>query len=85
MTSQQRERGDLTRNLEDTKSQLNQTARELAIANRVKDEFLSLVSHELRTPLTTIIAVSEYLAESSSAGDDTEKEVVEEAYKHPLG
>lgn len=74
VTSQQRESGNLTRNLADAKSQLHQTAQELAIANRVKDEFLSLVSHELRTPLTTIIAVSEYLAESSSTGDDSEKE-----------
>lgn len=74
LTARELERGDLTRNLEVAKSRLNQSTRELAIANRVKDEFLSLVSHELRTPLTTIIAVSEYLAESASGSDDSNSE-----------
>ena len=75
VTSHQVERGNLTRNLSDTKSKLQQTAQELEIANRVKDEFLSLVSHELRTPLATIIAVSDFLVESSEEeGDGSKKE-----------
>jgi PAS domain S-box-containing protein len=37
-------------------------ARDLAVANEAKDEFLGLVSHELRTPLTVIYGNACFLA-----------------------
>ena len=46
---------------------LQHKARELAEANRLKDEFLAVLSHELRTPLNAIIGWSHMLLER---GDD---------------
>ncbi len=40
---------------------LLQQAEELAQANRLKDEFLSMVSHELRTPLNSILGWTQML------------------------
>ena len=75
LKAREQERGNLTRSLADTKSKLGQSTQELEIANRVKDEFLSLVSHELRAPLATIIAVSDFLVVSGEdEGDDSKKE-----------
>jgi PAS domain S-box-containing protein len=43
-------------------SKLRTQARELAMANRYKDEFLESFSHELRTPLNGILMLSAHLA-----------------------
>jgi PAS domain S-box-containing protein len=43
-----------------------QEAKEAAeLANRAKDQFLSVLSHELRTPLTPVLAEMSYLEESA--------------------
>ncbi len=46
---------------------LQRKARELADANRLKDEFLAVLSHELRTPLNAIIGWAHMLV---ARGDD---------------
>jgi PAS domain S-box-containing protein len=40
---------------------LRQQARELAQANRMKDEFIAVVSHELRTPLNSMLGWSQLI------------------------
>ena len=43
--------------------------RELAEANRVKDEFLAMVSHDLRAPLTAILGWIEIIEKNGSDGE----------------
>lgn len=43
---------------------INEMAEEIAVAGKVKNEFISSISHELRTPLTAIKGWSETLRES---------------------
>jgi signal transduction histidine kinase len=52
---------DQTAELRDPAAELRRTVAELAAAQRIKDEFLSLVSHELRIPLTSIRGYTELL------------------------
>lgn len=47
--------------------QLGQANEELARANRIKDEILSLVSHELRTPMTTLLGNTDLLRRRGNA------------------
>ena len=49
-----RARREVLTRLGDAYDQQRQAARELADADRLKGEFLSMVSHELRTPLTAV-------------------------------
>lgn len=57
----------LTVNLEqlikDRTTELEKTNDELAHANQVKSEFISIVSHELRTPLTSIKSFADILSD----------------------
>lgn len=50
---------------------INSMAEELAVSEKVKNEFISSVSHELRTPLTAIKGWGETLAMTTSQDTDT--------------
>src|SRR5450631_1602949 len=54
-------------------AELQEKNRELELASRAKDQFLSHMSHELRTPLHTVLGFSELLAEET-AGPLNEKQ-----------
>ncbi len=54
--------------------ELEERARELAEANRLKNDFLATMSHELRTPMNSIIGFSDTLL-SGIYGDLNEKQV----------
>lgn len=65
----------LASDLEETNASLMVRNRELAVADRVKDDFLTLISHELRTPLNAVIGFSEIMVDlSEKDGNDTAKE-----------
>ncbi len=65
----------LTVSLEQTNTLLERRNRELAVANKIKTDFLALISHELRTPLNAVIGFSEIMALGSETdGNDTGKE-----------
>ncbi|MBP7690754.1 MAG: PAS domain S-box protein [Anaerolineales bacterium] len=57
ITAQRQAEAELRR----SRDQLSFTNRELARANRLKDDFLASISHELRTPLTGILGLAEAL------------------------
>ncbi|HWO41364.1 MAG TPA: sensor histidine kinase [Candidatus Eisenbacteria bacterium] len=52
---------DKTAELARANSELEEANAELVMANRAKDEFLSVMSHELRTPLNVIMGYSQML------------------------
>ncbi len=54
---------DKTSELEKANSELEQAYRSLLVANKAKDEFLSVMSHELRTPLNVIMGYSGMIKE----------------------
>lgn len=45
--------------------EMEKLAGELALANKVKDEFMSVMSHELRTPLTALIGYAQLLCDGA--------------------
>lgn len=53
--------------------ELRQTAEELVVADRRKDEFLSMLAHELRNPLSPILTATEMLRFSSGADPSVER------------
>ena len=53
--------------------EIKNQAEELARANKVKDEFLSVMSHELRTPLSVVMGYSELVREGA-LGELTQKQ-----------
>ena len=54
---------DKTGELEKSNSELEQAYSSLLVANKAKDEFLSVMSHELRTPLNVIMGYSGMIKE----------------------
>jgi len=54
---------DKTGELEKANSELEQAYRSLLVANKAKDEFLSVMSHELRTPLNVIMGYTGMIKE----------------------
>lgn len=57
------ERSQLSDGIEERTADLVAANRQLAQANKLKDEFLASMSHELRTPLNTVLGMSEALTE----------------------
>jgi signal transduction histidine kinase len=57
------ERSQLADRIEESTADLVAANRQLAQANRLKDEFLASMSHELRTPLNVVLGMSEALTE----------------------
>lgn len=57
------ERSQLADGIEERTADLVAANRQLAQANKLKDEFLASMSHELRTPLNTVLGMSEALTE----------------------
>jgi signal transduction histidine kinase len=65
---------DKTGELEKANSQLEQAYRSLLMANKAKDEFLSVMSHELRTPLNVIMGYTGMIKEGILGDVNLEQE-----------
>jgi signal transduction histidine kinase/CheY-like chemotaxis protein len=60
--------------VERARVELNDHARQLAIASRAKAEFMANISHELRTPLSSLLILAQLLA-ANSEGNLTPRQV----------
>jgi signal transduction histidine kinase len=65
---------DKTGELEKANSELEQAYRRLLMANKTKDEFLSVMSHELRTPLNVIMGYTGMIKERILGNVNPEQE-----------
>jgi signal transduction histidine kinase len=65
---------DKTSELEKANSELEQAYRSLLMANKAKDEFLSVMSHELRTPLNVIMGYTGMIKEGILGNVNPEQE-----------
>lgn len=75
------ELAQLARRIEDTlttlelaQDTLRRTNAELAVASRMKDDFVSMVSHEFRTPLTAIRGYADTLQRYAARIDDDKRD-----------
>jgi len=60
--------------IEQARLELNEHARQLAVASRAKAEFMANISHELRTPLSSLLILAQLLA-ANSEGNLTARQV----------
>jgi len=60
--------------IEQARLELNEHARQLAVASRAKAEFMANISHELRTPLSSLLILAQLLA-ANSEGNLTVRQV----------
>ncbi|HEU5429763.1 MAG TPA: ATP-binding protein [Actinocrinis sp.] len=60
--------------IEQARLELNEHARQLAVASRAKAEFMADISHELRTPLSSLLILAQLLA-TNSEGNLTARQV----------
>lgn len=63
-----------TRELQKTKIELEEKAKQIALSSKYKSEFLANMSHELRTPLNSLLILA-HLLEENEEGNLTEKQV----------
>ncbi|KAB7705960.1 response regulator [Bacillus aerolatus] len=54
-----------TKELEKTKSMMEEKAKQLTVSSQYKSEFLANMSHELRTPLNSLLILAQMLAENA--------------------
>ncbi|MBW3619527.1 MAG: hypothetical protein KY461_04730 [Actinobacteria bacterium] len=64
---------DTLTSLELAQARLRQTNAELAVASRMKDDFVSMVSHEFRTPLTSIRGYAETMLRYAGELEDDKR------------
>lgn len=83
LAEQSRRLGDQNELLEEQRSRIARTARELQRASALKDRFLAAVSHELRTPMTVILGFTGTLLRGTQGPlTETQRESLERVQRN---